>query len=326
MTSVLRNLIPALALSVAASASQAASPQYMIVSFDGAKDNALWERSLKLADETGARFTYFLSCVYFIPTESRSGYKAPGMRAGRSNVGFGDSPADVQVRLGHVWAAYQSGHEIASHACGHFDGKDWSQADWAAEFRTFGRVMSAAWTASGAEAPAGWDGFVRRGIKGFRVPYLSTSAGLAPALAEAGFAYDASGVSRGPQAPHRQGAMTEFALPMIPEGPNGRRIIAMDYNLFVRHSGGFERASQADEFAERSYRAFRNAFDAEYAGARTPLQIGLHFQLMNGGAYWTALERFVRDVCVKPDVACVSYADWLSANPHVVADTAEAGG
>nr|WP_295469051.1 polysaccharide deacetylase [Mesorhizobium sp.] len=325
MTSVLRSIILALALT-AASAAQASPPQYVIISFDGAKDNALWERSLKLGDETGARFTYFLSCVYFIPTEAKASYQAPGKSAGRSNVGFGDTAADVQVRLAHVWAAYQTGHEIASHACGHFDGKDWSQADWTAEFRTFGTVMSSAWTASSAAAPAGWDDFIRHGIKGFRVPYLSTSPGLAPALAEAGFDYDASGVSRGPQAPVRKRTMTEFALPMVPEGPSSRRIIAMDYNLFVRHSGGFERASQAEEFAERTYQAFKGAFEAELAGNRTPLQIGLHFQLMNGGAYWTALERFAREVCVKPDVACVSYADWLRANPHREVDTAEAGG
>jgi len=326
MKSAVRSCVSAFALSFATAAAAGPSPQYVIISFDGAKDNALWERSLKLADETGARFTYFLSCVYFIPTDAKASYQAPGKRAGRSNVGFGDTAADVQARLGHVWAAYQSGHDIASHACGHFDGKDWSQADWAAEFRTFRTVMEKAWTASGAVAPAGWDDFVRHGFKGFRVPYLSTSPGLAPALAEADFAYDASGVSRGPQAPLRRGALAEFSLPMIPEGPKGRRIIAMDYNLFVRHSGGFERASQAEEFAERTYQAFKGAFEAEYAGARTPLQIGFHFQPMNGGAYWTALERFAREVCIRPDVACESYADWLRANPQRGADTATAGG
>lgn len=303
-----------------------ASPQYVIVSFDGAKDNALWERSLKLADETGARFTYFLSCVYFIPTEAKAGYQAPGERAGRSNVGFGDTAADVQTRLAHVWAAYQAGHDMGGHACGHFDGKDWSRADWAREFETFGRVMAGAWTASGASEPAGWRDFVRKGFKGFRAPYLSTSSGMGAALSDAGYAYDASGVSRGPQPPATQDGLTEFALPMVPEGPKGRRIIAMDYNLFVRHSGGFERASEAEIFADRSYQAFRAAFDAEYSGKRTPLQIGFHFQLMNGGAYWTALERFVREVCVMRDVECVSYADWLRANPRKDVKAADADG
>ena len=43
-----------------------------------------------------------------------------------------------------------------------------------------------------------------------------------------------------------------------------------------------------------------------------PLQLGFHFVLMNGGAYWRALERFAEEVCAKPDVACISYRDYLA--------------
>lgn len=317
---------PLLLLPAAASASDSRPPQYVIISFDGANDNALWARSLKLGDETGARFTYFLSCVYLLSTEDRALYRGPGMKTGRSNVGFATSKADAAARLGNIWAAYQTGHEVASHGCGHFDGKGWSETDWTAEFKAFSSILSKGWAINGAEAPAGWADFAANGIHGFRVPYLSTSPSLSPTLKRTGFAYDASSVSRGPETPVRDGSLTEFALPMVPEGPNGRRIIAMDYNLFVRHSGGIERASGADEFAERTYRAFADAFQAEYHGARTPLQMGFHFQLMNGGAYWTALERFARDFCVKPDVECVSYADWLRANPPEAEDAVAAGG
>ena len=69
----------------------------------------------------------------------------------------------------------------------------------------------------------------------------------------------------------------------------------MDYNLFVRHSGGFERSDDGGKFEERALAAFHAAFDREYAGGRTPLQYGFHFTLMNGGAYWRALERFAHD-------------------------------
>jgi peptidoglycan/xylan/chitin deacetylase (PgdA/CDA1 family) len=326
MKSVLRLCVSAIAFSSALPVHAEPSPQYVIISFDGAKDNALWERSLRLADETGARFTYFLSCVYFIPPDAKAAYKAPGQSAGRSNVGFGDGAEDVATRLGHVWAAYQAGHDIASHACGHFDGKTWSQADWQREFAAFDDVLDTAWSASGAPTPAGWHRFVRRGIVGFRAPYLSTSASLTKALRMAGFRYDASAVSRGPQTPVEDRGMAGFALPMIPEGPAGRPVIAMDYNLFVRHSGGFERAGDAATFAERAYGAFKDAFDAESAGARRPLQLGFHFQLMNGGAYWDAMERFVREVCVRPDVACVSHAVWLRAHPRRDVAADDAGG
>jgi peptidoglycan/xylan/chitin deacetylase (PgdA/CDA1 family) len=317
---------PLLLLPALASASGSSPPQYVIISFDGANDNALWARSMKLGDETGARFTYFLSCVYLLSPQDRALYRGPAMKAGRSNVGFATSKADAAARLANVWAAYQSGHEIASHGCGHFDGKAWSQADWKAEVAAFSSILAKGWTINGGEAPAGWADFAANGIRGFRAPYLSTSPGLAPALEQAGFDYDASIVSRGPQIPVRDGGLTEFALPMVPEGPNQRRIIAMDYNLFVRHSGGIERASGAGSFAERTYRAFADAFETEYRGARRPLQMGFHFQLMNGGAYWNALERFARDFCVKPDVACVSYADWLRANPPEARDAVAAGG
>jgi hypothetical protein len=86
----------------------------------------------------------------------------------------------------------------------------------------------------------------------------------------------------------------------------------MDYNLYVRHSGGKENAAHSAAFEQRTYEAFRAAFDREYVGARTPLQLGFHFVLMNDGAYWRALDRFAEDVCTKPDVACISYRDYLA--------------
>ena len=84
--------------------------------------------------------------------------------------------------------------------------------------------------------------------------------------------------------------------------------------MFVRHSGGFEREDKDAVFENRAFDAFENAFNAEYQGKRTPLQLGFHFTLMNGGAYWRALERFAADVCQKPGVACVSYRDYIARN------------
>jgi hypothetical protein len=86
----------------------------------------------------------------------------------------------------------------------------------------------------------------------------------------------------------------------------------MDYNLFVRHSGGFERADRDGAFEDRALSAFHAAFYGQYRGDRTPLQFGFHFTLMNDGAYWRALERFARDVCVRADVDCISYADYVA--------------
>ena len=287
--------------------------QYVIISFDGAHELAQWQRSRTLAARTDARFTYFLSCVFVLSRETRSQYQAPGKSPGSSNVGFAQSKDEVRQRLEQIQLARAEGHEIASHACGHFDGKDWSKADWLREFGSFTRILRDAYKINGIEGePEGWRQFAETGISGFRVPYLSHSKALYSALAEAKFAYDASGVSRGPAEPETVDGITRFALPQIPEGPKGRPVIAMDYNLFVRHSGGIERKDADGSFENRAYEAFRTAFDREYNGGRVPLEMGFHFTLMNGGAYWRALERFAGEVCIKVDVKCVSYADYLA--------------
>jgi peptidoglycan/xylan/chitin deacetylase (PgdA/CDA1 family) len=287
--------------------------QLVMVSFDGAGANNLWQRSRDLARRTNAHFTYFLSCTLVIERANAKSYQGPNERPGKSNIGFAQTAAEARERLGHVWQAHLEGHDISSHTCGHFDGKDWTAADWTAEFSTFHDVMTDAWktVGAGSEEPPGWKNFVATGITGFRAPYFSTSPGLVEAERRAGIRYDASLVTKGPMMPEEKGGLIRFGLPLIPEGPAGRPIIAMDYNLFIRHSGGIDNPSSSAEFEERAYSAFKAAFDKEYDGDRIPLQIGLHFVEMNGGAYWRAMERLVTEVCGKQDVACVSYPEAI---------------
>lgn len=289
-------------------------PQYVIISFDGALHIDQWKRSRALARETGARFTYFLSCVYLLSSETRSAYRGPGMAPGRTNIGSGLSRRNVAERLRQIWAARREGHEIASHGCGHFDGKNWDAAAWKEEFAQFGAVLRDAWALNDIPfEPAGWAAFAENGIAGFRAPYLSARPPLYAALGEDGFAYDASTVSRRPERPRQENGLTRFALPLIPEGPEDRRVIAMDYNLYVRHSNGVEQPENGRAFEARAYEAFRTAFEEQYSGERIPLQLGFHFTLMNGGAYWRALERFAGEVCARNEVRCVGYRDYLDA-------------
>ncbi|WP_105429061.1 polysaccharide deacetylase [Neorhizobium sp. T6_25] len=287
--------------------------QLVMVSFDGAGANNLWQRSRDLARRTNAHFTYFLSCTLVIERANAKSYQAPNEKPGKSNIGFAQTAAEARERLGHVWQAHLEGHDISSHTCGHFDGKDWTAADWTAEFTTFHDVMTDAWKTSGAgsDEPPGWKNFVATGITGFRAPYFSIGPGLVEAERRAGIRYDASLVTKGPMMPEEKGGLIRFGLPLIPEGPAGRPIIAMDYNLFIRHSGGIDNPSSSAEFEERAYSAFKAAFDKEHDGDRIPLQIGLHFVEMNGGAYWRAMERLVTEVCGKQDVACVSYPEAI---------------
>jgi peptidoglycan/xylan/chitin deacetylase (PgdA/CDA1 family) len=308
---VLSLTVPATAEPVTA----APAPQYVIISFDGAHDLAQWQRSRELAARTGARFTYFLSCVFLLSKETRHIYRPPHAAAGSSNVGFAQTREEVAGRLAQIRLAKSEDHEIASHGCGHFDGKGWSKQDWLAEFDAFDTILAGAYALNGLKEPADWRTMSAGMVHGFRAPYLSTSKALYSALVERGFHYDASGISHGPAMP-TGGTVAHFALPQIPEGPAARRVIAMDYNLYVRHSGGFERPSEAAQFENRAFDAFMAAFRHEYDVQRVPLQIGFHFALMNDGAYWRALERFAEDVCVRADVRCVSYQAYLDETGH----------
>jgi peptidoglycan/xylan/chitin deacetylase (PgdA/CDA1 family) len=314
MRLILSASLALLAASFAIAGPQEKPRQLVIISFDGAHDNKLWDRSRKLARKTGAHFTYFLSCTFLVNPRDRHAYKAPHQKAGRSNTGWAQSVPEIQTRLSNIWQAHLEGHEIGSHACGHFDGKDWTKAEWKQEFADFDHVLLNAWKNNDFSEfePTEWADFVENDIKGFRAPYLSTGPGLVPALKAKGFTYDASLISKGPARAEKSAGLTRFALPRIAEGPEHRLVIGMDYNLYVRHSGGLNSPGRAEQFEARTLDAFRRAFSEQYDGNRVPLQLGFHFVEMNGGAYWNALDAFLSETCGKPDVACVNYAQAMA--------------
>ena len=307
-------VIIASALAASPVVAETAKPQYVLISFDGAHDNTLWTRSRELAKNNNAHFTYFLSCVFLMTKQDRRDYQPPHKRAGASNVGFALSHDEVVARLDNVWQAHLEGNEIASHGCGHFDGTGWSTADWDKEIKEFRRITADAYKNNGIQGePEGWQELARKGINGFRAPYLAASKPVQDALKANGFRYQASSITRGPELPQINGPFASFGLPLVPEGPSQRVIVGMDYNLYVRHSKGKEAPAQSAEFEERAYKAFRTAFDKQYDGERIPLQLGFHFVLMNDGAYWRAMERLVTEVCNKPDVKCTTYNDYLNS-------------
>ena len=102
MKSVLRLGTFVLSLLAAAPAFADRPVQQVLISFDGALHNEQWERSLALAAETGARFTYFLSCTYLLTRETRREYDPPDRGIGASNVRpFRLFAADVARPLAH---------------------------------------------------------------------------------------------------------------------------------------------------------------------------------------------------------------------------------
>ncbi|WP_247877558.1 polysaccharide deacetylase family protein [Brucella pituitosa] len=321
----MRLITPAVIIASSLAASpvlaQTTKPQYVLISFDGAHDNKLWTRSRELAKNNNAHFTYFLSCVFLMEKKDRRDYQPPRKPAGASNVGFALSHDEVVTRLDNIWKAHLEGNEIASHGCGHFDGTSWSTADWDKEIKEFRRITADAYKNNSIEGePEGWQELARKGINGFRAPYLAASKPVQDALKANGFRYQASSITRGPELPQINGQFASFGLPLIPEGPSQRAIVGMDYNLYVRHSKGKELPTQSAEFEDRAYKAFRTAFDKQYDGERIPLQLGFHFVLMNDGAYWRAMERLVSEVCNKPDVKCTTYNDYLNSSTDAHSD------
>ena len=97
---------------------------------------------------TGAHFTYFLSCVYPACRKTHaSNTPRPAMAAGQVQHRL----CSLRKRMSpNDWSRSGSprseGHDIASHACGHFDGKGWSKADWLDEFGEARRILENAYT------------------------------------------------------------------------------------------------------------------------------------------------------------------------------------
>lgn len=81
-------------------AAEAADPpkQLVIISFDGAHDNALWLKSREMAAKNGAHFTYFLSCTFLMNEAAKKAYQAPHQKPGKSNVGFARSDDEIRER------------------------------------------------------------------------------------------------------------------------------------------------------------------------------------------------------------------------------------
>src|SRR5690606_38935573 len=132
-------------------------PQYVLISFDGAGPIEQWKRSRQLAAEADAEFTYFLSCVYLLTSDTRASYRAPGSRGPKSNVGYAASRENVAARLDQIGRPRAAAHELANHGCGHLDGAAGSVADWNQEFAGFTKILRDAWKMNGIDGePAGW--------------------------------------------------------------------------------------------------------------------------------------------------------------------------
>ena len=92
-------------------------------------------------DGERVRFTFFVSGINFLSNAKKHLYQGPNQSRGASRINFGGSADDVRRRVAFINALHRDGHEIASHAVGHFDGRNWGTAAWTSEFNSFDGLL-----------------------------------------------------------------------------------------------------------------------------------------------------------------------------------------
>ena len=316
--------------------------QFVVLSFDGAGSVDLWEHWRTVEARDHAHFTFCLSGVYMLTPFHATDYQGPRHRPGASDIGFLPTPREVDPSsylrdlLGQISAGYGEGHEIASHFNGHFCAPrpasvgSWSAEEWSAELDQFSAFVSHVNENNLLDPPVTLP-FGPSEVVGTRTPCLEGHLdALYPVLVKRGFRYDASQSSIEGRWPERKQGIWSFPLASVPLAGHRVHTLSMDYNLYVNQSHARDVApDKAREIEAQAYATFMGYFERAYRGNRAPVSIGAHFTRWNDSAYLNALTRFVDDVCLRPEVRCVSYrelADWLDAQPPAPSPGAPPGG
>jgi peptidoglycan/xylan/chitin deacetylase (PgdA/CDA1 family) len=291
-------------------------PQFVCLAFDGSNEPEFWKASRQFAASAGVRFTYFISGVYFLLTEHKNDYIDALGRSGKSNIGFGGTLDMMKQRLEQVRLAMKEGHEIGSHAIGHFDGAKYTAAQWDKEFQQFTSILTNVWQRyNKAAEPAGWKNYFAKEVSGFRAPYLAVGdrKALWQTFTKHGIDYDTSLVNNMNYWPRQIGGVWNFPLAMIKVAGTAKTTLSMDYNFFVSQSAGKEGPKEKHkEYEDQMVQSYVQYFNNNYYGNRAPVHIGHHFSQMNGGAYWRAMQRIANHVRKQPDVICGTYKELLA--------------
>ena len=177
-------LLPALAGLLACALPAAAGverpPQFIVMAFDNCTELERWQELTDFAAEMNKdgdklHFTFFVSGINFIADVNRKIYEGPHQPRGASRINFGGTPADVARRVDYVNALHRSGHEIASHAVGHFNGASWAAGDWDKEFRSWSGLVEN--VGPNNQMPEAKLDIAPAQVVGFRAPYLAEGRG-----------------------------------------------------------------------------------------------------------------------------------------------------
>ena len=271
-------------------------PQFIVTSFDGLPDTEL----LRFSRNHPARFTFFVSSVYFVTDAEGKLYRAPGRRPGQSRLGFGGDAAHVARNRALTLEAIALGHEVGSHGNGHFSGAAYSRQAWEGEMRYF------------AEQTLPW---IRRRFPefaplGFRAPGLDTSRALPGVLLDFRFEYASNTYDRRTARPRSPGGRP-YELPIsVVRVLNGRRsILAMDYNIQVVHEEAGRRFASVRYADTRE--AYRRLLDDRLRTDRSPIHLAHHTGPVVATDYRFALLDFLSDACGQAEVLCVRCIDLV---------------
>ena len=290
-------------------------PQFIIMAFDGSYSLSMWQETLDLAKNQPFKFTYFISGVYFLLEQNKTNYAEPTHGIGKSAIGWGGkSISDLHRRVSYVNKAYDTGHEIASHGNGHFEGTTWTLPQWNSEITQFYNLIFNIFKINSVPGSNTNSPFHFRSgeIIGFRAPLLGINASMYRTLNDFKYAYDTSQTAATNYWPEVKNNLWNFPLAELRIAGTGKRTLSMDYNFYFTQSKGLPDPANYKTYKNEMVNTYLNYFKSNYYGNRAPLNIGHHFSKWNDGAYWDAFKEFSHEVCGLPEVKCVTYRDLLA--------------
>ncbi|MDG1429982.1 MAG: polysaccharide deacetylase family protein [Paracoccaceae bacterium] len=277
--------------------------QIIHIAFDGSSSLPVWQDTLDFALEQDVKFTFFIVGTHLLNDDLATLYDPPRRKPGRSDVGFGGTKEEVEQRLNMLRRAYREGHEIAGHANGHWDGTNFSYAEWTDELAQFHTFLTQAYTLNEIDNPnsAEWRRLVDS-IIGFRAPLLAHNPAMYQALADAGYKYDTSQVLKLTTTPdYQESGVVIYPLHSLSTARG--RTITMDYNFYVLDDGRVEGSGA------NMLNAYQNHLRIAQDLGQAPIQIGHHFSRWNRGNYWWAVKEFIKTNCGNDNIRCMTFSE-----------------
>lgn len=354
-------------------------PQFVLFAYDGSYNNSVWQESREFSriqgqNKADVKFTYFINPVYLIheknnrqvvngPWATMAGSNITVRQQGKnvylpphktstattnytgkvSDIGVGDDQRDVEERIEHMTDAHLEGHEIASHAVGHFDGSQWSEVQWTNEFLQFDYILDNVFALNKIRpSNRNSQGLIfKEDVVGFRAPLLGYNEALFKVMKKFNFKYDTSLKDKPDYWPQKnRHGLWNFPLGSLKRPGTGKMVPSMDYNFCVQDTARLAaqdpslrkmtvysekkkkniqpnsgecfnvvKPHQKAEIKASMLATYRNYFNANYHGNRAPVHIGHHFSNWMSGAYYEAFFEFAQEVCRLPEVRCATYKE-----------------